>query len=92
MSKGNIILIAGPSGSGKDSVMSKVFERHKEIEFSISYTTRPMRDGEVQDKKYHHILKEDFDKLLNENEYRKKVEPALGRYNSCYNDCSAAVA
>lgn len=69
MSKGNIILIAGPSGSGKDTVMAKVFERHKEICFSISHTTRPMREGEVQDLKYHHISKEKFDELLNNGEF-----------------------
>ncbi len=69
MNKGNIILIAGPSGSGKDTVMSKVFERHNEISFSISHTTRPMREGEVQDLKYHHISKDEFDELLNKGEF-----------------------
>jgi len=69
MIKGNIILLAGPSGSGKDTVMAKLFERQKDLCFSISHTTRPMREGEVQDLKYHHISKEKFDELLKNDEF-----------------------
>ena len=67
--KGNLIIISGPSGSGKDTVLNSVFKNHKNIEFSISYATRPMRKGETQDLKYHHISKNEFLHLIKNNEF-----------------------
>ena len=56
MSKGKLIIMSGPSGSGKDTVLTEVFKLHPEIRLSISSVTRAMRDGEVQDGKYHFIF------------------------------------
>lgn len=68
MNKGNLIVISGPSGSGKDTVLSKVFRLHPEIRLSISSITRDMREGEVQDGKYHFISREEFEKAIENNE------------------------
>ncbi len=68
MSKGNLIIISGPSGSGKDTVLSEVFKLHPEIRLSISSITRDMREGEVQDGKYHFISREEFEKAIKNNE------------------------
>lgn len=68
MSKGNLIIISGPSGSGKDTVLSEVFKLHPEIRLSISSITRDMREGEVQDGKYHFISREEFEKAIENNE------------------------
>ena len=48
MIKGRVFIISGPSGSGKDTVMKKVFERKPDLKFSISSITRGMRPGEVE--------------------------------------------
>ena len=64
MSKGKLFILSGPSGSGKDTVMQKVFERLPELKFSISSITRPMRKGEVEGEKYHFISKEEFKDCL----------------------------
>ena len=69
MTKGNLFLISGPSGSGKDTVLGELLKKHPEISFSISYTTRPMRKGEKQDQKYHHISVEEFETLLQNGEF-----------------------
>ncbi len=75
MSKGKLFIISGPSGSGKDTVLQKLFELVPDVKFSISCVTRPMRQGETQDGKYHFISREEFvsmienDELLEYNEY-----------------------
>ena len=68
MSKGNLIILSGPSGSGKDTVLSEVFKLHPEIRLSISSITREMRDGEVQDGKYHFVSREEFETAIRNNE------------------------
>ena len=75
MCEGRIFIISGPSGSGKDTVLSKLFEALKEIKFSISSTTRAIRGNEVEGGKYNYISKEKFfsmidnDELLEYNEF-----------------------
>ncbi len=75
MSKGGVFVVAGPSGSGKDTLFKELFKRKPEIKFSISSITRPMRVGEVEGEKYNFISREKFlsmlqnDELLEYNEY-----------------------
>lgn len=75
MSKGGVFVVAGPSGSGKDTLFKELFKRKPEIKFSISSITRPMRVGEVEGEKYNFITREKFlnmlenDELLEYNEY-----------------------
>lgn len=68
MSKGRLFIISGPSGSGKDSVMKKVFERVPQLAFSISSITRPMRPGEVEGEKYNFISRERFLEMIDNDE------------------------
>ena len=69
MNKGKLIIFSGPSGSGKDTLLAKVFERHPEIKLSISSITRPMRVGEVEGEKYHFISREEFEERLSRDEF-----------------------
>lgn len=64
MTKGRVYIISGPSGSGKDTVLKKVFERKPEIAFSISSITREMRPGEVEGEKYNFISREKFENMI----------------------------
>lgn len=68
MNKGRVFIISGPSGSGKDSLMKKLFEKAPEIMFSISSITRPMRVGEVEGEKYNFITRERFEEMLANDE------------------------
>lgn len=68
MNKGRVYIISGPSGSGKDSVMKKVFEKQPDIAFSISSITRDMRPGEVEGEKYNFISRERFEQMLQNDE------------------------
>lgn len=64
MSRGKLYIISGPSGSGKDTVLSEVFKICPEIEFSISSVTRDMREGEVEGQKYNFISRERFEAMI----------------------------
>ena len=68
MSKGTAFIISGPSGSGKDTILKRVFERMPEIKFSISSITRPMREGEVNGGKYNFISVSEFEKMLHDDQ------------------------
>lgn len=68
MNKGRVYIISGPSGSGKDSVMKKVFEKQPDIAFSISSITRAMRPGEVEGEKYNFISRERFEEMIKNDE------------------------
>lgn len=69
MNKGRVFIISGPSGSGKDTVLKKVFEKLPEIAFSISSITRPMRSGEIEGEKYNFITREKFETMLKNDEF-----------------------
>lgn len=64
MNKGNLFILSGPSGSGKDTILKKALERHPEIKLSISSITRDMRAGEVEGEKYHFISRAEFEEQL----------------------------
>lgn len=75
MNKGGVFIISGPSGSGKDTVMTELFKKMPELLFSISSITRNMRAGEREGEKYNFITREKFedmlknDRLLEHNEF-----------------------
>jgi guanylate kinase len=60
LNKGSIVVISGPSGCGKSSLLKEVYKHIDNYYFSISTTTRAMRDGEVNGVDYHFVTKEDF--------------------------------
>lgn len=68
-----MIYILGKTCSGKDTIVNRLVEKYgyKKI---ITYTSRPMRKGEVQDKTYHFISEEEFKNKINSKfflEYKK---------------------
>ena len=66
--KGKLIIVAGPSGTGKGTVENAVMEKFPEIQFSVSVTTRPRRDYEVEGEHYFFISKKEFLKRLERKE------------------------
>lgn len=59
-----LVVISGPSGVGKSTVIHKVMETQKDIYFSVSATTRAPREGEVNGVDYIFIEKEEFEDLI----------------------------
>lgn len=68
-----MMILVGPSASGKTEVAQVLIEKF-DMEKMVTYTTRPMRVGEVNHVSYHFISKEEFLELKNNDEF---VETAL---------------
>jgi len=66
---GNLIIISGPSGAGKDTIVNKLLEKNKNIVLSISKTTRAPRKGEEEGKDYYYISKEQFLKEIDQGNF-----------------------
>lgn len=69
MQKGQILVISGPSGSGKSTLIEKLMKNQSNIYFSISSTTRDIRDGEKDGVNYHYISCDEFKKGIENNEF-----------------------
>lgn len=61
---GFLIVLSGPSGAGKNSVMNAVFPTIPNLKYSISVTTRPPRPGEVDAVNYFFRTEAEFDEML----------------------------
>lgn len=66
--KGSLIVISGPSGSGKDSICERLKEYNENFWVSISCTTRKPRDGEEEGINYYFRSKEEFENLIEKDE------------------------
>lgn len=67
--KGKLVLIVGPSGSGKGTIIKNLRDRHPDWIFPVSYTTRPIRPGEVPDQVYHFISDEEFKRGISDGRF-----------------------
>ena len=90
---GKCIVLSGPSGVGKDTVLHELFSRDPRLRYSISYTTRPPRPGEVDGVSYTFVDEDTFRSLEAAHEFletavvhgnlygtsRRRVEAMLAR-------------
>ena len=63
-----LIIISGPSGVGKDTVLQCMIERGLPFHFVVTATTRPMRPDEVHGRDYWFVSKEEFARMIEEDE------------------------
>ncbi len=61
--KGRLIVISAPSGAGKTTLVRALLNRNPDFEFSISYTTREQRPGEINGRDYLFVDKTEFERL-----------------------------
>lgn len=77
--KGNLIVISGPSGAGKGTIISKLKEINDNFWLSISMTSRAIRSNDIPDETYFFVSKEEFEKRIEDGVF---LEYAL--YNGNY--------
>ncbi len=80
--QGNLIVLSGPSGVGKGTVLSKVLQNLADIEKSISVTTRSRRPGEEHGKDYFFVSKAEFDQMVALGEFMEWAEFAGNFYGT----------
>jgi len=64
---GKLIVVSGPSGVGKSTVLKQVMAQCPNIQFSVSATTRPIRPGEVNGVNYYFVDHIEFEKLIQDD-------------------------
>ncbi len=74
MRKGLLILISGPSGTGKGTVCDLLRQKHPEISYSISATTRQPRPGEQDGVNYYFYTKEKFQEMIDQGQLLEWAE------------------
>lgn len=62
--RGRLMVLAGPSGVGKSSIVDRLRRELPDLHFSVSATTRAKRPGEVEGVHYHFVSREEFDRLI----------------------------
>ncbi|HPE95273.1 MAG TPA: guanylate kinase [Bacillota bacterium] len=62
--KGRLIVLSGPAGSGKSTVLRRLFESRKDFCFSVSATTRKPRPGEIDGIDYFYKTRNEFEKMI----------------------------
>ncbi|MCJ0976216.1 guanylate kinase [Rhodococcus sp. ARC_M12] len=66
--RGRLVVLSGPSGVGKSSVVRLVRSALPELVFSVSVTTRSPRPGEVDGQDYHFVSADEFDRMIADDE------------------------
>ena len=78
-SRGNLIVISGPSGAGKGTVIERLREINKNIWLSISMTSREIRSNDIPNETYFFVTKEEFEQRIEDGVF---LEYAM--YNGNY--------
>ena len=80
--QGQLIVVSGPSGAGKDTVVGKVIEKNKNIWLSVSATSRKPRAGEKEGENYFFLSKEEFEEKIKKDYFLEYAEYAGNYYGT----------
>lgn len=69
MKKGFLLVISGPSGVGKGTVLHDLMNTQKNLVYSVSATTRNKRDGEIEGVSYFYKSHEEFKQMIDQGEF-----------------------
>lgn len=75
-----VYIVSAPSGSGKSTLVSELFKVVHNLDFSISYTTRPPRGSEKNGKEYFFVTKQEFEAMIAANEFLEHANV----FGKCY--------
>lgn len=78
--RGSLIIISGTTCAGKGTVIKKLLERNKNMVLSLSYTSRPIRKGEVDGIDYKFISHEEFERKIENGDFLEYARVRYGEY------------
>ncbi len=76
---GNLFIISAPSGSGKSTLTNELRRTVPNLDFSISYTTRPPRGSEQSGREYFFVSRDEFERMIRDDEFLEWAE-VFGNY------------
>ena len=79
---GDLVVISGPSGVGKSTLIGKLREKFPDLTFSVSCTTRPMRPGEQNGREYYFLTPEEFEARSQNDEFIEQAHIFSNRYGT----------
>lgn len=82
MQAGKLIVVTGPSGVGKGTLLRSLIQRHPELYFSISATTRQPRPGEIEGQHYYFVSRDKFEQMVAADELLEWAEYAGNYYGT----------
>lgn len=77
--RGELIVLSGPSGVGKSTVIAELLKKRPDIYFSVSFTTRAPRSGETDGVNYNFVSREEFERMIQAEELLEYAE-YVGNY------------
>lgn len=78
--RGSLIIISGTTCAGKGTVINELLKRNDNIVLSLSYTSRPMRKGEVEGVDYKFISHEEFEEKIKNGDFLEYAKVRYGEY------------
>jgi guanylate kinase len=79
---GSLFIVSAPSGAGKSSLVKAALAEDKRLALSVSFTTRPPREGEVNGREYHFVDRKTFEAMLGRGEFLESAEVHGNRYGT----------
>jgi guanylate kinase len=79
MARGRLVVISAPSGAGKTTIAHAILRAHPTLRFSVSATTRPIRDGEKDGRDYFFLRIDEFRRWIDAGEF-VEWEEIYGNY------------
>lgn len=83
--KGNLVIISSPSGGGKGTLIREILKTVPNIGYSVSFTTRGMRDGEENGRDYNFVSRDEFLELIEKDEFLEYAEVHGNFYGTSVN-------
>jgi guanylate kinase len=80
--RGLMFILSSPSGAGKTTLSRMLLARDAEIRLSVSATTRPPRPGEVDGVHYHFVAEDEFDRMVEEDDFYEWAHVFGHRYGT----------
>lgn len=90
--RGVLVIVSSPSGAGKTTLTRRLLEEFPGLTFSVSYTTRPMRPGEVDGRDYHFVSPAVFEQMVARGEFAEHAFVHQNRYGTAQAPIEAALA
>ena len=89
--RGLLFVLSSPSGAGKTTIARMLLAQDSGISLSVSATTRPMREGEVDGRDYHFVTDAEFDRMVESGQFLEWAHVFGRRYGTLENEVRKSI-